>query len=195
MGGTCLPPPSSLRQSRFGQPHARPLICLSTDDASPGTPLNVGSRVKAWVRVTAGPSTGVESEDAIGVRAEGTENAETGVVVYAADGLGRKLSSATVDGVVTENQQVKQVESDVLTPLVDQIVDQSKLALSVLMCYGDESSGRPDALFGGDGLLATTVDKILSHPNAPGGHGLQVGASLITMELLVSELPAEAHPA
>ena len=29
------------------------------------------------------PATGVESEDAIGVKAEATENADTGVVVYA----------------------------------------------------------------------------------------------------------------
>ena len=144
----------------------------------------MGSRVKAWVRVTAGASTGVESEDAIGVRTEATENADTGTIVYAADGLGRKLSTATVDGVVNESQAVKAVEYDLITPLVDQIIDQSKLALSVLMCYGDESSGRSEGLFGSDNLLACAVDKILAHPNSPANHGLQVSSTLVTMELL-----------
>ena len=179
--------PAPVRKSASSAPPARMKASGSEDnlegmgETGASTPLDVGSRIKAWVRVTTGAATGVDSEDQIGVRSEA---AETGVVVYAADGLGRKLSSATVDGVISESQQVGSAHGDLLEPLVAQVVGPSALALSCLMCYGDEPSGRPEGIFGGDNLLITAVDRILAKGGG-GGSTLHIGASIISMELLM----------
>ena len=97
------------------------------DVDSPHTPLNAGSRVHAWVRISGGATSGVDAEDAISVHAEG--DAEAGTIVYASDGLGRRLQTATVDGVIRADAPLSSVSGDLLTPLVEHIVDAPSLKL------------------------------------------------------------------
>jgi len=99
--------PSSDRACTF-EPRA------GADDAAPGTPLNAGSRVHAWVRIQPGPPSGVDVQDAISVRSEVSE--ET-TVVYAQDGLGRRQASASVDGVIAAEQSVRSADETLLKPV------------------------------------------------------------------------------
>ena len=157
----------------------------STDDLegldadSPGTPLNSGSRVKAWVRIASGAASGVEAEDAICVASVPGEDGTA--VVSALDGVGRKLSSATVDGVIGSHSQVSSAHGELLDPLVEQIFD-GNLKTGALLCYGDDMAGRGESILGSDGLLVSTAQKVLARKD--GNSTLHVASTLVAMELL-----------
>jgi hypothetical protein len=155
-------------------------LCFRADETGPSTPLNAGSRVHAWVRVASGTASGVPVEDAPSVQSESHE--EGGCVVYAADGLGRRLGSATVDGVIRSSAPVASAAGELLDPLVEHIVAAPSLKLGALLCYGDDSAGRADSLLGADNLLVSTVQKILAAPG--GGYTLHMSTTLVAMELL-----------
>ena len=114
------PPPLSLSRSlarSLARSHRSHLSSLADAD-SPGTPLNSGSRVHAWVRIAPGAPTGNDLHDAIMVRSEQSEEA---TVVFLQDSMGRRQTSATVDGVVTDVEQVRSVDDDLIKPLADHI--------------------------------------------------------------------------
>ena len=142
-----------LRAAR-ARPHIKSLgsedNLAELDDASPGTPLNSGSRVHAWVKIATGAATGNDAEDAIAVKTEALagEDGSGGVVVYAQDGLGRKIGSASVDGAIGPDQQVRSAEADLIGPLVAHVVDEPSLKVGALLCYGEENAGRGESLFG-----------------------------------------------
>ena len=51
------------------------------------------------------------------------------MVVYASDGVGRRVQTATVDGVVARGASVASQSADILAPLIQGLVDAPKLQL------------------------------------------------------------------
>ena len=70
------------------------------------------------MRIAPGAPTGNDLHDAIMVRSEQSEEA---TVVFLQDSMGRRQTSATVDGVVTDVEQVRSVDDDLIKPLADHI--------------------------------------------------------------------------
>ena len=166
------------------------MVSRSADDASPSTPLTAGARVHAYVKIAAGTSSGNPIEDTLTVRSE-SEGGDQGHTVSSYDGNGRKLGSATVDGCVDESKAVSAMEGELLGPLVDQVATDFKLNQSALLCYGEEGSGREEALLGSDALVMASANRILA--NAPPGSALNLSATLIAMELLIDLFSPEAN--
>ena len=139
--------------------------------------------MRAWVKLTTGETAGIEAEDIIAV---GSEFNDESTVVFASDGLGRRLASSSVDGVIDPEKSVGVAETELLQPLVDHVIDEPALKTAALLCYGDDCAGRGESLFGRDALLHATAERCLQHRSPPGGSStLHVGAALISMELLI----------
>ena len=111
------------------------------------------------------------------------ERTEDCTFVYASDGLGRRLASASVDGVIAADEAVQTVELEVLAPVVNHIVDSGNLKLATLMCFGEDAAGRADSLIGTDGLLRAAVDTTLTAISTTEGTSLQFAAVLVSMEV------------
>ena len=158
----------------------------STDDLegldadSPGTPLNSGSRVKAWVRIASGAASGVEAEDAICVAS-----------VPGEDG-GIPPSSPRSTALVASSPRRRSTASLAATarcrpPMVSFSTRSSSKSLTAtrrraLLCYGDDMAGRGESILGSDGLLVSTAQKVLARKD--GNSTLHVASTLSSMELL-----------
>ena len=81
---------------------------------------------------------------------------------------------------------VRVVESELLHPLTDAILDKPDHKLAALLCYGDDDAGRGEALFGEDKLVFGAVNRLCSMCGA--GQMVQLAAVVITCELLVDLL-------
>lgn len=152
---------------------------------------DVKARVKAWVKISAGQPSGIKAEDVMSVRSEAD-----GTIIASYDGNNKKLEKASVDGVVAADASVTTIAGDLLGPLVDSICDKEGLEFdekrsSVLFCYGEDGSGREEALIGSESLVTVAVKKILSH--IPAGYVLQCAGTLILMELIFDLLRPESN--
>ena len=155
---------------------------LADMDDSPSTPLNTSSRIKAWVKISGGTPSGISAEDSMSVRSEVSPDGE-GASVVSFDGTSKKLEKAIVDGVAGVDQPISSMEGDLITPLVDAAVDDlHALKVGVLLCYGEEGSGRSESLVGSDNLVHATASRMIAQ--APAGHVVHCSATLIAMELL-----------
>ena len=56
---------------------------------------------------------------------------------------------------------------------------------ATLLCYGEDGTGRDQALFGSDALVSKAVSRVLSAGALQPGNQLFIGVTLIAMELLV----------
>jgi kinesin family member C2/C3 len=153
------------------------------DDMSSPLTLGEGARVKAWVKVAAGASSGVDAEDAICVRSEVAEGGA--VVVYALDGAGRKMQTAVVDGVISDSEPLAAKNADMLSPLVDNVMCEPDLKISCLLCYGEDGTGLSEAMTGNQSLVTQTAQKMLAQTAGAGANcTVYLGVTLIAMELL-----------
>ena len=57
--------------------------------------------------------------------------------------------------------------------------------MATLLCYGEDGTGRDQALFGSDALVSKAVSRVLSAGALQPGNQLFIGVTLIAMELLV----------
>ena len=145
--------------------------------------LGEGARVKAWVKMAAGASSGVDAEDAICVRSEVAEGGA--VVVYALDGAGRKMQTAVVDGVISDSEPLAAKNADMLSPLVDNVMCEPDLKISCLLCYGEDGTGLSEAMTGNQSLVTQTAQKMLAQTAGAGANcTVYLGVTLIAMELL-----------
>ena len=119
-----------------------------------------------------------------------------GTIIASYDANNKKLEKASVDGVIAADASVTTITGDLLGPLVDSTCDKEGLEFdekrsSVLFCYGEDGSGREEALIGSESLVTVAVTKILSH--IPAGYVLQCAGTLILMELIFDLLRPESN--